>query len=135
MHKHTITAREVMRVDIFEIEGQATVTDAIRVFNENRVRLLVIKKRDEFDAYGVVLLSDVVKKVLAKDRAPDRVNLYEIMSKPIVSVEPNMDVRYCARLLSQFSLSHTLVVESGKVIGMIGYKELLVPWSETDIIK
>lgn len=134
MHKHTITAREVMRVDIFEIEGQATVTDAIRVFNENRVRLLVIKKRDEFDAYGVVLLSDVVKKVLAKDRAPDRVNLYEIMSKPIVSVEPNMDVRYCARLLSQFSLSHTLVVESGKVIGMIGYKELLVPWSETDII-
>ena len=135
MHKHTITAREVMRVDIFEIEGQATVTDAIRVFNENRVRLLVVKKRDEFDAYGVVLLSDVVKKVLAKDRAPDRVNLYEIMSKPIVSVEPNMDVRYCARLLSQFSLSHTLVVESGKVIGMIGYKELLVPWSETDIIK
>ena len=105
MHKHTITAREVMRVDIFEIEGQATVTDAIRVFNENRVRLLVIKKRDEFDAYGVVLLSDVVKKVLAKDRAPDRVNLYEIMSKPIVSVEPNMDVRYCGRLLSQVSVS------------------------------
>ena len=132
MHKNRITARDVMREDIVQIDGQATVTEAIRVFNDNQVRLLVVKKRDEFDAYGVVLLSDVVKKVLAKDRAPDRVNLYEIMSKPIVSVEPNMDVRYCARLLSQFSLSHTLVIESGKVLGMIGYKELLVPWFEID---
>ena len=132
MRKQIVTARDVMRVDIFEIEGQATVTDAIRVFRENRVRMLIVKKRDEFDAYGVVLLSDVVKKVLAKDRAPDRVNLYEIMSKPVVSVEPNMDVRYCARLLSQLNLSHTLVIESGKVIGMIGYKELLVPWFEVD---
>ena len=130
MHKQIIKARDVMRVDFFEIDRQATAADAIKAFKENKLRLLIIKKRDEFDAYGVVLLSDVVKKVLAKDRAVDRVNLYEIMSKPAICVEPDMDVRYCARLFSQFEISHTLVVESGKVLGVIGYKELLVPWSE-----
>ena len=130
MHKQIIKARDVMRVDFFEIDRQATAADAIKAFKENKLRLLIINKRDEFDAYGVVLLSDVVKKVLAKDRAVDRVNLYEIMSKPAICVEPDMDVRYCARLFSQFEISHTLVVESGKVLGVIGYKELLVPWSE-----
>ena len=132
MHKQIIKAREVMRTDFHEIDGRATVADAIQAFKENKLRLLIIKKRDENDAYGVVLLSDVVKKVLAKDRAIERVNLYEIMSKPAVSVEPEMDVRYCARLFEQFDLSHTLVVEDGKVLGVIGYKELLAPLAESE---
>jgi len=130
MHKKIIKASDVMRVDFFEIDGQATAADAIKAFKENRLRLLIVKKRDEFDAYGVVLLSDIVKKVLAKDRAVDRVNLYEIMTKPAICVEPDMDVRYCARLFNQFGISHTLVVKSGQVLGVVGYKELLMPWSE-----
>ena len=132
MHKNIIKARDVMRVDVVEIDGKATVADAIKLFEEKDLRVLVIKKRDEFDAYGMVVLSDLVKKVLAKDRAVERVNLYEIMSKPAVCVEPDIDIRYVARLFSQFGFSHTLVVEAGKVIGVVGYKELLGPWVESD---
>lgn len=128
MHKEMIRTRDVMETNFFEIDGLATVADAMRAFKKNDIELLVIKKRDEYDAHGVVHLSDIVKDVLAKDRAVDRVNLYEIMSKPVVTVEPDMDVRYCARLFSRVGLTHTLVVESGKVIGIIGYKQLLVPW-------
>jgi predicted transcriptional regulator len=132
MHKQIIKARDVMRVDFIEIDGKATVADAIRMFKKNELRLLIVKKRDESDAYGVVLLSDIVKKVLAKDRAVERVNLYEIMSKPAIFVEPDLDVRYCARLFSKFPFSNTLVVEAGKVIGVVGYRELLVPWAESE---
>ena len=127
MHKQIIKARDVMRKDFFEIDRQQTVAEAIREFKENECRLLIVKKRDENDAYGVVLLSDVVKKVLAKDRAVDRVNVYEIMSKPAVTVEPEIDIRYCSQLFSQMGLSHTLVVEAGQVLGVKGYRELLLP--------
>lgn len=131
-HRQITRARDVMRENFIEIDGLATVADAIRTFKQNDIGMLIIKKRDESDAYGVVLLSDIVKKVLAKDRAIERVNLYEIMSKPVVSVEPSMDIRYCARLMSRFGLSHTVVTEGGKVIGVMGYRELLVPWFEDD---
>ena len=50
------------------------------------------------DEYGMVLLSDIAKQVLAKDRSPKRVNIYEIMAKPVLSVQPDMDIRYCARM-------------------------------------
>ena len=132
MEKKVIKARDVMRTQFVELDGLATVAEAINAFKENEVELLIVKKRDENDAFGVVLLSDIVKKVLAKDKAVNRVNVYEIMSKPVVSIEPEMDVRYCARLFSRFGLSHTLVVEAGKVLGVVGYKELIVPWFETD---
>lgn len=132
MEKKIIKARDVMRTQFVEIDGLATVAEGITAFRNHEVEMLVVKKRDENDAYGVVLLSDIVKKVLAKDRAVNRVNIYEIMSKPVVSVEPEIDVRYCARLFSSFGLSHTVVSEGGKVIGIIGYKELLIPWFESD---
>lgn len=132
MEKKIIKARDVMKTALFEIDGLSTISDAINIYKEHNTDLLIVKKRDEHDAYGVLLLSDIIKKVLAKDRPVTRVNVYEVMSKPVVSVEPEMDVRYCARLFSRFGFSHTLVMESGKVLGVIGYKELLVPWFETD---
>jgi len=132
MQKKVIKARDVMRSQFVEIDGVATVTDAIDALRDHDIEMLIVKKRDQNDAYGIVLLSDIVKKVLAKDRAVDRVNVYEIMSKPVISIEPEMDVRYCARLFDNFGLSHTVVSEGGKVLGVIGYKELLVPWFEMD---
>jgi len=132
MEKKIIKARDVMRSQFVEIDGVATVTEAINAFKNHDIEVLIVKKRDENDAYGIVLFSDIIKKVLAKDKAVDRVNIYEIMSKPVISIEPEMDVRYCARLFSDFGISHTVVSEGGKVLGLIGYKELLIPWFETD---
>jgi predicted transcriptional regulator len=132
MLKKIVKASDVMRTNFVEIEGVATVADAINAFKDNEIEVLIVKKRDENDAYGVVLLSDIVKKVLAKNRAVSRVNVYEIMSKPVISIEPEMNIRYCARLFDNFGLSHTVVAEGGKVLGVVGYKELLVPWFEMD---
>ncbi len=132
MLKKIVKASDVMRTNFVEIEGVATVADAINAFKDNEIEVLIVKKRDENDAYGVVLLSDIVKKLLAKNRAVSRVNVYEIMSKPVISIEPEMNIRYCARLFDNFGLSHTVVAEGGKVLGIVGYKELLVPWFEMD---
>ena len=87
--------------------------------------MIIVKKRNEHDAYGILLLSDIAKKVLAKDRAPKRVNIYEIMSKPVISLDPDMDVRYCARMFDCFGLSSVPVIEQGKVLGIVSYNELV----------
>lgn len=123
--KKIIQARDVMQKKPLEMDRQATVKEALLAMRESQSEVIVINKRDEHDAFGIVLLSDIVKKVLAKDRAPERVNVYEIMSKPVIPVEPELDVRYCARLFDQFGLSNAPVVEQGKVIGVVSYKELV----------
>jgi CBS domain-containing protein len=86
---------------------------------------VIVKKRDENDAFGIVLLSDIAKRVLANDRPSQRVNVYEIMSKPVIPVDPDMDVRYVARLFDSFGLSNAPVIENGAVIGVVSYKELV----------
>ena len=92
---------------------------------EKDANVLIVNKRNDDDEYGLVLLSDITKKVLAIDRAPERVNIYEIMSKPMISVHPRMDVRYCARLFDKFGLSLAPVIDEDKVIGIVGHTELV----------
>lgn len=125
MTRTVIKARDVMHSQHLEMDGMATVQQALDAMRAENADVLIVKKRDEHDAFGIVLLADIAKKVLAKDRAPERVNIYEIMSKPVIPLDPELDVRYCARLFDSFGLSNAPVIENGAVIGIVSYKELV----------
>jgi predicted transcriptional regulator len=121
-----IRVRDVMKRDFDMVDGMATVQDALDTMMHIEAKSLIVKRRHDDDEYGMVMLSDIAKQVLAKDRAPDRVNIYEIMSKPVITVSPEMDIRYCARLFDRFDLSRAPVVENREVIGIISFTDMVV---------
>ena len=121
-----IRVEDIMDDRFLELDGLRTVKEALEALRASGSMPIIVKKRHEDDEYGIVVLSDITKKVLARDHAPERVNIYEIMSKPVISVRPEMDVRYCARLLQRFGLSGVPVVDNGRIIGMVGYEGLVL---------
>jgi len=125
MDKKVIKARDVMHARHLEMDGMATVAQALKAMQAENSEVVIVRKRNEHDAFGIVLLPDIAKKVLARDRAIERVNVYEIMSKPVIPIDPDMDVRYAARLFDRFGLSNAPVVENGEVIGIVSYRELV----------
>lgn len=116
-----VPVRNVMRKDVTEVDGQMDVLSALKIMKKVSATSLIVKRRNDRDEYGMLLFSDVAKRVIAQDRAPERVNVYEIMAKPVLTVRPDMDIRYCARLFENFGISHAPVVENDKIIGMISY--------------
>jgi signal-transduction protein with cAMP-binding, CBS, and nucleotidyltransferase domain len=120
-----IKVRDVMHEKHLKLDGLATVKDALNAMKADQSDVVIVKKRHKHDAFGILLLSDIAKKVLARGRAAERVNVYEIMSKPVISLDPEMDVRHCARLFDSFGLSNAPVVEDGRVIGVVSYNELV----------
>ena len=118
--------RNCMRTEVTEIDGRLDVLSAMKIMKEVGATSLIVKRRDENDEYGMLLFSDVAKKVIAQNRAPERVNVYEIMAKPVLTVRPNMDIRYCARLFDNFGISHAPVVENDKIVGIVSYYLLVL---------
>lgn len=118
--------RNCMRTDVTEIDGSLDVLTALKIMKKKDLTSLIVKRRDEKDEYGMLLFSDVAKQVLSKNRAPERVNVHEIMAKPVISVRPDMEIRYCARLFENFDISHAPVVENGKIVGMVSYYLLVL---------
>lgn len=125
-HHELIRVRDVMAATYIIVDGLITVHEGITLARKSEVKALVVKKRDEDDEYGIVLMNDIAKKVLAKNRSPQRTNLYEIMTKPALSVDPNMNVKYCARLFERFGISRAPVIENGEVIGMVSYNNIVI---------
>ena len=124
--KPIIRVRDVMKTEVDVVDGMLTVADALRNMRYPETHTLVVDKRDADDEYGVVMFSDLAKQVLSRDLSPNRVNIYEIMSKPVISVDPDMDIRYCTRLFSNFGLSRAPVLENGQIIGLVSYSDLVL---------
>ncbi|HSD69329.1 MAG TPA: CBS domain-containing protein [Woeseiaceae bacterium] len=126
MKKGDITVRQVMRKNVTIVDGSINVMEAMRIMKRVGATSLIVEKRDENDEYGMVLFSDIAKQVIARDRAPERVNAFEIMAKPVISVRPEMNIRYCARLFERCGIGHAPVIDEGKVVGIVSYYLLVL---------
>ena len=122
----TMTVRDVMKTSFQTIDGTATITDALRQMREHKSVVLVVNKRHDDDEYGLLTVPHIARKVLARRRSPNRVNVYEVMSKPVVKVHPDMDIAHCARLFDRFHMVRALVEEDRKLIGTISPRALVI---------
>lgn len=123
--RHIMRVRDVMNTRFETIDGMATVSEALALMCKNGAECLIVGKRHADDEYGLLLVSDIARHVLGKDRAPERVNVYEISAKPVIAVDPQMDIRYCARLFTRFDLSRAPVIENGTVVGIVSFTNLV----------
>lgn len=121
-----VRVKDVMKKTFTSIDSTTTVSEAIKIMKAASTSVLIVNKRHEDDEYGMITSGDIARQVLAKDRAPDRVNVYEIMTCPLIQVRPEMDIRYCSRLFATYSLVRVPVVENGEIVGVVSPNALVL---------
>ncbi len=124
-----VAVRDVMNNDIQKIDGMATVTEAVQQMRAAGCGSLIVDKRDDRDEYGLISIGDLAHKVVAPDFAPDRISAYQVMSKPVLTVESKMNVRYAIRLLTRFNISRALVVEHGHAVGIVSLRDMVIAYA------
>lgn len=125
-----VRVRDLMVEELHTIDGLATVADAMALMRRHRVSSLVVDRRNEDDELGLVVVADIARGVIADNRAPERVYVYEIMSKPLLTVPEDMLTRYAVRLLSRFGLSRAVVVDYDRnAIGMVSLRDLIMGYT------
>lgn len=118
---------DVMGSQVHAIDGLATVAEAMEIMQRMQISSLVVNRRRDDDELGLIVVSDVAREVIAHNRAPERVNVYEIMSKPALTVRTGMLARYAVRLLVKFRVSRALVVDDdGSPLGLVTLRDLVL---------
>lgn len=125
-HGEMVRVKDVMKTQFDLIHGIETVAEALGQAQHLETECLLVNRRNDDDEYGIVLLADIAKKILGANKAADRVNVYEIMSKPVISVDPDMDIRYCARLFERFGLTLAPVIHNRMVVGVVSYRDIVL---------
>ena len=118
---------DIMRTGIHAVDGLATVSEAMSLMRRHHVSSLVVPRRDADDEFGLILVSDIARRVIAENRAPERVNVYEVMSKPVLTLPSGMQARYAVRLLVRFAVSRAVVVDQDRnPVGIATLRELVL---------
>ena len=120
-----LKARDIMTTEVVTVDGSATVAEAVRLMKEKGVRALIVERRSDDDAYGIVTQRDIVYSVMAERKDPTKVKIHEVMTKPLVVVNPNLDAVYVARLMAQKGLSRAPVIYEEKLQGVVSVTDLI----------
>jgi signal-transduction protein with cAMP-binding, CBS, and nucleotidyltransferase domain len=113
-----------MTKDVATIRGSATVAEAVKLLRIRDWRSLIVERRHEQDAYGIISESDIVYKVLAYGKDPQKVRVHEIMTKPCITVNPDLGLEYVARLFADHHLHRAPVIQT-ELLGIISLTDIL----------
>jgi CBS domain-containing protein len=125
MAKYDLTAKDIMQVEIATILADASINEAACQMRLEGVRSLIIEPREEDDPYGIITYSDIVKNVLADGLDPDITTVDKVMTKPLVTILPNLKAKYIARLFRQTGIGHVPVIDGNTLLGIVSMTDLV----------
>jgi signal-transduction protein with cAMP-binding, CBS, and nucleotidyltransferase domain len=117
--------KDIMQSNVVTISPLATLRDAMAKMKANKVKSLVVERRDQHDAYGIITYTTVLRTIVAEEGDIDLINVYDVCRKPVISVPPLMDVKYVAQLMAYQRLSRLVVLESGDLAGIITMNDIV----------
>jgi CBS domain-containing protein len=120
-----------MHKEILSVDGMTTAKEAAAKMRSSQAAELLVSKRNEDDAWGIITVMDLVKGVVVPGRDAEDVFVYEIMTKPVVTIPAQMDIRYAIRLMQRIGVRRAPVEDKGDIVGMITLFSLIL---NTDII-
>ncbi|MBX9257375.1 CBS domain-containing protein [Desmonostoc muscorum CCALA 125] len=119
-----LKASDIMTKDVATIRSSATVAEAVRLLKARDWKALIVDRRHEQDAYGIITESDIVYKVIAYGKDPSRIRVYEVMTKPCIVINPDLGLEYVARLFAEYNLHRAPVIQ-GELVGIISLADIL----------
>jgi CBS domain-containing protein len=117
--------KDIMKTEVITISPLATLRDAMAKMSKHKVKSLVVERRDESDAYGLLTYTAILRTIVAEEGDIDLINVYDVCSKPAISVPPGMHLKYVARLMAKHRLSRLVVLETGDMVGIVTMNDIV----------
>ena len=121
---------DVMMSNFTKVEGIMKISDALQMMRSKRINAVLVEPRDDSDVYGIMTLKDIARKVIAQRRKLHEAHVYEIMSKPVLSVTSDMPIPFAARFLTNFSVSYAMVIENNEITGLVSLNGMVDVWED-----
>lgn len=117
--------KEIMQAEVLTISPLATLREAMAKMKAHKVKSLVVERRDERDAFGIVTYATILSTIVAEEGDIDLINVYDVCSKPVISVPPSLDVKYVARLMVSQKVQRLLVLDGDEMVGIVTMNDIV----------
>lgn len=131
MEKTFVRVDALMRTDLRRIDGLANIHVALGMMRKHKISSLIIDRRHPGDEYGFLTVNEIASRVIAENRSFERTSVYQVMEKPVLTIVPEMNVKYAVRLLTQLGRRRALVHGDTGLLGFVSLRDLVLSYGES----
>ena len=116
--------KDVMSSPAITVPEGTPINKTAQLMNKNRVGCIIVAGKDG-KALGIITESDLVRRVLAKNLTANKLTAKEVMSAPLITVEPDDPITETARRMNKLRVRRMGVIYKGNLVGIISSKDIL----------
>ncbi|NIO36429.1 CBS domain-containing protein [Candidatus Bathyarchaeota archaeon] len=118
----SLNVEDVMVKEVITVDEKSTVKEAADIMNRFEIGCLIVTKNGK--AVGILTERDLLKRVVSRAKNPKKARVEDVMSKPLIVVEPDMDLEEAAKLMFKLKIKKLPVVEAGRLMGLVTLTDL-----------
>ena len=112
-----LKVRDVMVREVVTVDENASVKEAVDILNEFQIGSIIVLENGK--AKGIITERDFLRRVIAEAKDVMNTKVKEIMTTPLVVVEPGMDLEEAVKLMFQNKIKKLAVVDANKLVGIV----------------
>ncbi len=114
-----------MTTEVHIVSPLSSLRDAMKMMRDKKVKSLVVDRKNEHDAYGIITYTTILKEIIADDGDIDLLNVYDVSTKPALYISKELDVKYVAKLMTNQNIKRLLVFSNNRLEGIISMSDIL----------
>lgn len=118
----SLKVEDVMVKEVITIDENSTVKEAAEVMNKFEIGCLIAVRRGK--AMGIITERDLLKRVVAEARDTRKTRVKDVMSSPLVVVEPDMELEEAVKLMFQMKIKKLPVVDEKRLVGLVSLTDI-----------
>jgi CBS domain-containing protein len=114
---------DVMVKEVITIDQNSTVKEAAEVMNKFEIGCLIAVRKGK--AIGMITERDLLKRIVAEARDATKTKVKDVMSSPLVVIEPNVELEEAIKLMFQMKIKKLPVVDGKRLVGLITLTDIV----------
>ena len=125
MKEAGLLVKDVMIRDVVLVSAFATLREAMVLMNKHKVKALIMDKRHEHDAFGILTYTTLLRCIVAEEGDIDLINVYDVAAKPVLTVSRELEIKQVARLMVNQGIRRIVVTMNNKLEGVITMDDIV----------
>ncbi|WP_235864902.1 CBS domain-containing protein [Pseudothauera lacus] len=120
-----LLVKDIMVREVVTVSPFATIREAMQVMKQRGVKSLVVDKRHEHDAFGIITYTNILKTIVAEEGDIDLINVYDICAKPAIAISREVEIKHAARMMVNLGIRRLLVTATNELAGIITMDDIV----------
>ncbi len=120
-----LLVKDIMVREVVTVSPFATIREAMQVMKQRGVKSLVVDKRHEHDAFGIITYTNLLQTIVAEEGDIDLINVYDICAKPAIAISREVEIKHAARMMVNLGIRRLLVTATNELAGIITMDDIV----------